>query len=81
MIYKLFLNIEFWSAICGFTGSIMLFFFGLPSRINPEGHINLILEQTDKEEVRKGEIYKRLGYVGLLLIVFSFAFQVIKLII
>ena len=81
MIYKLLSNIEFWSAGFGFIGSILLFLFGLPPKIDPEGHINLILEQTDKKEIKKGKIYKNLGYIGLLFIVFSFAFQVIKFII
>lgn len=81
MIYKLLLNIEFWSAVFGFIGSILLFLFGLPPKVDPEGHINLILEQTDKKEIKKGKIYKNLGYIGLLFIALSFALQVIKLII
>lgn len=44
------MNIDFWSALSGFIGTVMLFFFGLPPRLNPEGHINLILEQSNNEE-------------------------------
>ena len=81
MIDTLFLNIDFWSAVFGFTGSILLFFFGLPPKIDPEGHIHLILEQIDKKEIKKGRIYKKFGYIGLLFIALSFALQVIKLIV
>lgn len=70
-------NLDFWSAICGLIGTVMLFFFGLPPSINKDGHINLILEQTDKKEAMKYRIFQKLSYLALGLITFSFFLQLI----
>jgi len=78
-IYNLILNINFWSALLGFIGTLFIFFFGLSPRINMEGHINLILEQTDKRMAKRAKFYKKLSYVGILLLSASFLLQLIKL--
>ena len=44
---------NFWAAFIGLIGTVLIFFFVLPSRINPEGHIYLICEQVDEKEKRK----------------------------
>lgn len=80
MSNNLFLDINFWSAFCGFIGSIFIFFFGLPPKINSDGLIGLALEQEDKDGKAKGKIYKYLSYVGLSLLSLSFILQIIKLI-
>ena len=78
-IYNLFLNVDFWSALLGFMGTLFIFFFGLPPKINVEGHISLILEQTDKKMAKRAKFYKKLSYVGISLLSVSFLLQLIKL--
>lgn len=78
-ICRLFLNIDFWSALSGFVGAVLIFFFGLPPKVDPEGHIHLILEQESKEDKKKGRKYKKLSYVGILLLAISFLLQLIKI--
>jgi hypothetical protein len=72
-------NLDFWSAICGLGGTLLIFFFGLPPKVDPEGHIVLRTEQTDVEEIKKGKIYKRFGHLGLSLLIISFGLQVFKI--
>ena len=79
-IYNLFLNIDFWSALSGFIGAILIFFFGLPPKVDPEGHINLILEQESEEDKKKGKKYKKISYIGILLLAFCFLLQITKLV-
>lgn len=78
-IYRLFLNIDFWSALCGFVGALLIFFFGLPPKFDPEGHIHIIIEQENEEEKEKGRKYKKRSYVGILLLAVSFLLQLIKI--
>ncbi len=80
MICSILTNIKFWAAFTGLIGTLLIFFFGLPSRINPEGHINLILEQVDEEEKKKAKKYKLWSYIGISLLVFSFLLQLISVI-
>lgn len=76
-IIKLVLNLNFWSALSGFIGTILIFFFGLPPRIDPDGNIHLILEQTSKEDIKEAKIYRKVSYVGVFLLIISFLLQVI----
>lgn len=61
----------------GLAGTILIFFFGLPPRVDPEGHINIICEQEDENEKKKGRIYKKIGNTGLVLLIFSFLIALI----
>lgn len=78
---KIIFNIDFLSALLGFIGTLFIFFFGLPPKVDPDGHTNLILEQENEEDKRQGKIYKKLGYLGILFITASFLLQIIKLLI
>lgn len=78
-IYRLFLNIDFWSSLSGFVGALLIFFFGLPPRVDPAGHIHLILEQESEEEKKRGKNYRKISYGGILLLVISFFLQLIKI--
>jgi hypothetical protein len=80
MICELLLNINFWAALCGLFGTILIFFFGLPPKVDPSGHTYLICEQKDEDEKRKGKKYKFLSYTGLALLGLSFVLQIINLI-
>lgn len=54
IVYRLLLNIDFWSGLSGFIGALLTFFFGLLPKIDPTGHIHLILEQEDEKEKKEG---------------------------
>lgn len=71
------MNLNFWSAICGLSGTILIFFFGLSPKVNKDGHIYLILEQEDEEEKKKWKKYTLLSNFGLVLLIFSFLLQLI----
>ena len=79
-IHQLLLNVDFWSALSGFVGTMLIFFFGLPPKVDPEGHLNLILEQEDEEEKKAGRKYKRISYIGISLLSISFFLQLIRII-
>jgi hypothetical protein len=72
-------NPDFYSALFGFLGTVLIFFFGLPSRIDPEGAMYIILEQTNHKEKMKAKRYQATSYLGLSLISLSFLIQVIKI--
>lgn len=66
------MNLNFWSALLGLTGTLLIFIFGLPPKIDQDGHIHLILEQEDKGEKNKAKKYKIVSYFGLSLIAISY---------
>lgn len=70
-------NLNFWSALGGLIGAILIFLFGLPPKIDPEGHQHLLLEGVDENERRKAKTYKKISYFGVFLLIISFLLQVI----
>lgn len=80
LFLKLITSFDFWSAICGSIGTILIFKFGLPPKVDPEGHIPLICEQEDEDKKKKGRKYKKLGYFGIFLIGIAYFLQLLKLI-
>lgn len=77
---KILTNINFWGALCGLIGTIMLFKFGLPPKLNPEGHIYIIAEQEDKNEQKKYKKYLKFSYIALGLIALSFLLPILRLV-
>ena len=73
-------NLDFWSAICGFVGTVLIFRFGLPPKVDPEGYMYIICEQEDENEKKKGRLYKKIGYLGITLIGFGYILQLLKII-
>lgn len=71
------MDLNFWSSVFGLLGTILIFFFGLPPRINEKGHINLILEQVDNDQIKKYKKYGILNYLGLFFLALSFLIQII----
>ncbi len=59
-------------------GAILLFFFGLPPKIDPEGKIRLIASQRDEDEIRRGKIYKIMSPTGIILIIIGFILQLVS---
>jgi len=70
-------NLVFWSAVCGFTGTILLYFFGLPPEVHSDGHINLVLEQVDESQIRLAAVYDWYSRLAIGLIALSFLLQII----
>jgi len=66
------------SPLLGLAGSIIIFFFGLPPQVSKDGTISLILEQQDESEAKKYKLYKKLSYLGIILIGLSFFIQIIN---
>ena len=73
-------NQIFWSALFGLLGTILIFFFGLPPRIDPDGHSYLLLESDDEDEKKKAKRYKITSYLGLFFIALSFLLQLLNII-
>lgn len=59
-------------------GAIIIFIFGLSNQISPTGSINLVLEQTDKVEIKKAKKYKLLSSIGISLLIIGFTLQLIS---
>jgi len=79
MIFNnLFFNIDFWSALLGFIGSLLIFFFGFPPNVDPEGWVHLVLYKDEKEE-KQASTYKKISYLGILCLATSFFLQIVKL--
>jgi len=60
------------------VGAMMLAKFGLPPDFNPLGESALIIEKINQDEVNKGNLYRRLGRIGIALIVAGFALQLVS---
>jgi hypothetical protein len=80
MIYNLVLNLNFWSALSGLFGTVLIFFFGMPPRIDQEGHSFLLLEGDNESEKKKAKKYKLISYFGLIFIAISFLMQLVNVI-
>ena len=59
------------------VGAILLFRYGLPESISREGHTILVTEQIDEKEVRLANFHDRMGRLGLSLLIFGFALQLV----
>lgn len=70
-------NLELWGALCGLVGTIFLFLFGLPPKIDPDGAEYFVTGNTDQNEKNKYEKYKNFSYLGLFFIALSFLIQII----
>jgi hypothetical protein len=69
-------NIDFWSAISGFVGTLLTFYYGLPDEIHADGHGRLLLEPIDQSQIQLALVYWLLSHLGLVLLALSFGLQV-----
>jgi len=53
----------------------MLFKYGLPSDIDKDGHIGIIMEQEDEDEKNKWKKYNFFSRIALTLVIIGFALQ------
>jgi len=61
--------------VADIIGAVLIFKYGIPPRIDPEGHQHLILEQIDEGEKTKAASYIILSQVGVGLLILGFALQ------
>lgn len=56
-------------------GVILVWKFGVPNNIRPEGESFLLIGKGNKKEIQKTKIYKIWQTIGLILIILGFVFQ------
>lgn len=56
-------------------GVILLFRYGMPYRVETKGNSYLLLNEVDQGAVRVEGLYRRLGQVGLALVILGTALQ------
>ena len=59
-------------------GVSLLFWFGLPSKVRKGGVSFLALEEPNAEEVKQFKRYQLGAHIGLGLLIFGFALQIIS---
>ena len=57
------------------VGVVLIFRFGLPSKIDPEGHIFVVAHEKDETEIKLASTYLRWGRTGLCLLISGFLLQ------
>jgi hypothetical protein len=62
-------------ATASFSGGILLWVYGIPNRINRDGHSYLILQQPDEEMKKRSRFYDRMSSLGLFLLITGFVIQ------
>lgn len=70
-----------WLQVVGLSldiaGVFLIFYFGIPPRVDPEGHTYFIMEQPDELEKQKANRYRKRSNLGLYLLVGGFALQIL----
>lgn len=77
-IYVLLQTLPYLVPCLGLVGTCLIFYFGIPRKIDTAGKIGICLEQEDEEEKEKIKKYKAWGNLGLILIGLSFFVQIIN---
>jgi hypothetical protein len=62
--------------VLNLVGVLFLFRYGMPFRIETKGAGYIMLEQTDHDAIRVEQRYRRLGNLGLILVVSGSALQI-----
>lgn len=73
------MNINFWSAIFGLVGTILIFLYGIPPQLDKNGAVYLVCEQEDEKEKQNFKIAETKSYFGLVFIAISYILQIINL--
>lgn len=61
--------------ILDIVAGLILFRFGLPEKIDTEGHVAILQEQDDEEQIKKGKLFKAWSKFGIVLLTLGFVFQ------
>jgi len=67
--------------ILDMIGVGLIFIFGIPSKIDTEGHTYIITENVDENEKKEANKYKRFSWMGLFLVFLGFLLQCLNYII
>ena len=59
-------------------GALLLLRFGLPPRIDPEGHIYIITEEVDEAEIDLGRRYRSWSKFAVILLILGFIGQLVS---
>lgn len=60
-----------------FSGGILLWVYGIPNKVNRDGHITLRIRQTSEEMIRRARFYALMSNLGLALIIAGFIIQLL----
>ncbi len=60
------------------VGALLLIKFGIPPKIDREGHQHLILEQVDESEIARAKTFDRWSTFAISLIVAGFVLQLVS---
>ena len=63
--------------VLGIIGTFLVWKFGIPESISKDGSIGIILEKTDDSQIQKWQDYNFRSKMGLLMLMASFALQLI----
>jgi len=61
--------------VADIVGAILIFKYGIPPRIDPEGHQRLILHQIDEKEKARAAVFIKRSQVGVALLILGFSLQ------
>ncbi len=64
--------------ILDILGGLLLFRYGLPSKIDSKGHIHLIAEQVDETEIATAKRYDVWSKFAIILLIIVFFLQLIS---
>jgi len=64
--------------ILDIIGVVLIFFFGIPRKIDSSGYIFLAVEEEDEKEKKSGKLYNILSHLGLILVFIGFALQLLS---
>ncbi|WP_089214426.1 hypothetical protein [Sphingopyxis indica] len=74
-------GMEYWLNVAGlssgFIGSVLIFFFGVPRQVDNEGATFIITDAVNLNERHRISRYRLLGNLGLGMLAFAFALQLI----
>lgn len=76
---KFFISPDFVVNIMGLIGSVIIFYYGIPNKIDTGGAISLCIERQNLREIFEIQRYKNISAVGLGLIAGSFLVNIFNL--
>jgi hypothetical protein len=66
--------------LLGFSGTILIWRFGLPQSVSRSGMTFLAIEELDTDEIKKARKFDRLSNLGICLIASSYLLQFLGLV-
>ena len=65
-----------WGLIINLLGVVTLFRYGMPYRVETKGQSMLLLKDEDLEAIKAEALYRKLGWLGLVLVIAGTALQI-----